>query len=120
MSPERARRLLAAIRLVNGTLALVVPGVVSRRLGSDPRRDPAAIYPLRLFGIRTVLLGSELLLLEGDQRRRAIEFAVAIHATDTASAALAGLRGQLPRRAAIAATLISATNTALAAVALQE
>jgi hypothetical protein len=70
-----------------------------------------------MFGIRTVLLGSDLLLLRGEQLQRATRIAVAIHASDTACAAFAGLRRELPRRAAVATTTISAINTCLAVLA---
>jgi hypothetical protein len=120
MDPSLARKALATIRLVNGTAALLVPQVLLRRLGTDPTLDRSGFYPFRMFGIRTVLLGIELLALRGDQRRRAVQLAVLIHATDTVSAATAGLRGDLPRKPAVVTTLVSATNTALALIATRE
>jgi hypothetical protein len=73
-----------------------------------------------MFGIRTVVIGAELLVLRGDELRRATRLAVLIHACDTVSAATAGIRGDLPRRPAIAATLVSAGNTGLALLANRE
>ena len=67
---DRARRILAIVRLFNGSAALLVPELMLRRLGTDPQRDPSGIYPLRMFGIRTVLIGAELLALQGEARRR--------------------------------------------------
>lgn len=113
----RARKLLAAVRLVNGGLALLAPQLLLRRLGTDPDRDPSGIYPFRMFGIRTVLIGADLLLLTGEQSRRATRLAVVIHASDTVTAATCLVKGYLPRRAGVAATLISATNTGLAVIA---
>jgi hypothetical protein len=52
---EHARIALATIRLVNGALALLAPEVMLRRLGADPRTNGVAVYPLRMFGIRTVV-----------------------------------------------------------------
>ena len=101
-------------------LALVAPQLLLRRLGTDPGRDPSGIYPLRMFGIRTVLIGADLLLLQGDERRRAARLAVLIHASDTVSAATAGLKGYLPPKAGLLTTAISATNTALAIIATTE
>jgi hypothetical protein len=112
----RARKVLAGIRLVNGGLALLAPEFLLRRLGTDPERDPSGIYPFRMFGIRTVLIGADLLLLTGEESRRAAKLAVVIHASDTVSAATCGVRGYLPRRAAVMATLISSINTALAVI----
>jgi hypothetical protein len=113
----RARKLLAGIRLVNGGLALFAPRFLLRRLGTDPNRDPSGIYPFRMFGIRTLLIGADLLLLTGEQQRRASQLAVVIHASDTASAATCLVKGDLPRRAGIVATLISSVNTVLAVIA---
>ena len=109
---EHARIALAAIRLVNGTLALLAPEVMLRRLGADPRTNQVAVYPLRMFGIRTVVLGVE--LLAGGSLQHKGKVGVIIHAADAASAIMAGLRRQLPPRVAAVAAAISVTNTALA------
>ena len=111
------RRVLAGVRILNGTAGLLAPEFLLRRLGADLQHDRSGIYPFRMFGIRTVLIGADLLLLHGEQRRRATQLAVLIHATDTASAVL---RGDLPRRAAVVTTLISAGNTVLAILATRE
>lgn len=113
-----ARLTLAAIRTTNGVLALLAPGVFTRRMGADAATDGPARYPLRLFGIRTVLIGADLVLLSGPARRRALQEGVVIHASDTVSAVFAGVRGEVPRRFAFTAAGISATNTALAGLAL--
>jgi hypothetical protein len=114
-----ARRALAVVRLVNGALGLLAPRFLLRRLGAGPS-DTTGVYPFRMFGIRTIVMGAELLLPEGEQRRQATRLAVLVHGTDTLSALTAGLRGDLPRRAAVVTTAISAGNTVLAVVALQE
>ncbi len=119
-SPSLARKILATVRIVNGTAGLLVPEFLLRRLGTDPAVDRSGIYPFRMFGIRTILIGGDLLLLQGADRRRAARRAVLIHATDTVAAATAGFRGDLPRKAAIVTTLISASNTLLAVIATRE
>jgi hypothetical protein len=113
----QARKVLAGVRLVNGVLALLAPRFLLRRLGTDPDRDPSGIYPFRMFGIRTVLIGADLLLLTGEESRRASKLAVLIHATDTANAATCLVKGYLPRRAGVVATVISSGNTILAVIA---
>ena len=118
--PAVPRKVLAGIRIVNGTLGLVAPELLLRRLGADLSRDRSGIYPFRMFGIRTILIGADLLVLQGEQRRRATRFAVLIHASDTVAAATAGLRGDLPRKAAVMTTAISAGNTVLAILANRE
>jgi hypothetical protein len=108
-----AHRLLGAIRLVNGAVALVVPEMMARRLGTDPDANPAPIYPLRMFGVRTVVLGAELLIGDEETRRRSAKVGRVIHASDTVAVALGGIRGQLPRRMAAMVTGLSALNTLL-------
>src|SRR5262249_62126039 len=76
ISRDHARIALASTRLVNGVLALLAPEVMLRRFeagqGADPGagKDPGrvAVYPLRMFGIRTVVLGGQ--LLAGPSRPR--------------------------------------------------
>ena len=120
LDPAVPRKVLAGIRLVNGTLGLLAPELLLRRLGTDLSRDRSGIYPFRMFGIRTILIGADLLLLQGEERRRATRLAVLIHASDTLAAATAGIRGDLPRKAATVTTLISAGNTVLAVLANRE
>lgn len=120
LDPAVPRKILAGVRIVNGTLGLLAPELLLRRLGTDLSRDRSGIYPFRMFGIRTVLIGADLLVLHGEQRRRATRLAILIHASDTVAAATAGVRGDLPRKAAVTTTLISAGNTVLAILANRE
>jgi len=112
-----ARYTLAGIRIVNGSVALVAPSAIIRRFGESPADDNAAVYGLRMFGIRTVVIGVDLLALAGAPLRRALGQAIIIHASDTATAASLGLSGRVRRPWAIAITLISAANTGLAVTA---
>jgi hypothetical protein len=114
---DYARITLAGIRLFNGVAALFVPTTLARRLGVDPEANPAALYALRLFGVRTVLIGAQLLLRDGGVRAHSLRVAPVIHALDATAALVAGNRGQLPRRAATTAAVISTVNTVLAVVA---
>jgi hypothetical protein len=119
LTHDYARITLAGIRLFNGVAALFVPATLARRLGVDPNANPAALYALRLFGVRTVLIGAQLLLRDGGMRAHSLRVAPAIHALDASAALIAGERGQLPRRAATTAAIISSVNTVLAIVALK-
>jgi hypothetical protein len=105
---DSARVTLAGIRFFNGTLGLVAPEVLARRLGADPEESPALLYALRMFGVRTTVLAIELLRREPTALRSALP----IHASDTIAAAL--LARRLPRREGAIVVGISATNTALA------
>lgn len=116
---DYARITLAGIRLLNGVAALFVPATLARRLGVDPEANPAALYALRLFGVRTVLIGAQLLLRDSGVRAHSLRVAPAVHALDATAALIAGERGQLPQRAATTAAIISTVNTVLAIVALK-
>jgi len=116
---DYARITLAGIRLFNGVAALFVPATLARQLGVDPAANPAALYALRLFGVRTILIGAQLLLRDGGVRAHSLRVAPAIHALDASAALIAGGRGQLPQRAATTAAVISSVNTLLAIVALK-
>jgi hypothetical protein len=111
---DLARIVLGCIRMLNGGLALLAPQFLARNIGIDPRRTPGALYVFRMFGIRTVLIGADLLLATGQRRTQALQRAPIIHASDTAAAALAAATGRLPGNAGLTITLISAVNTALA------
>jgi hypothetical protein len=115
-----AGKILAAIRLVNGTAGLLAPELLLRRLGADATTGRYGVYPFRMFGIRTILIGTDLLVLRGAEHRRAVRRAVLIHASDTISAVLAGYRGDLPRKAAKTTAVISGVNTVLAVIAARE
>jgi hypothetical protein len=114
--PDYARVLLACIRLLNGSLALLAPGFLARQIGVDPDANPGILYVFRMFGIRTVLIGADLLQARGPRREEAVQRAVLIHASDTLAAFLASMSGQFPKsgRGIVA---ISALNTLLAVIA---
>jgi len=119
LAHDYARITRAGIRLFNGVAALFVPATLARQLGVDPAANPAALYALRLFGVRTVLIGAQLLLPDGGVRAHSLRVAPAIHALDASAALIAGERGHLPQRAATTAAIISTVNTVLAIVALK-
>lgn len=112
----KARYALAVIRIVNGTLALVAPSVIIKRFGEVPGDSAAAVYGLRLFGVRTVLIGADLITQRGEPLLHITSQAVLIHATDTLTAARLGTSGQLRTQTATLLTLISAINTVLATI----
>ncbi|WP_245873277.1 hypothetical protein [Streptomyces phaeoluteigriseus] len=98
---------------MNGVAALLAPQLVARRLGAEPGR-PALIYVLRMFGVRTVVLGVELLCVKDPvELDRALRVGTLIHTSDALSAAWVGQEGTLARRPAVAATAISTVNVAL-------
>lgn len=112
-----ARKALAVIRIVNGMAGLLAPEKLLGRLGVDTSQDRSGTYPFRMFGIRTVLIGLDLLVLHGEELRRAERLAVLIHAADTVSATVTATRGDLPRKQGLMTIVISAINTALAVTA---
>ena len=117
---DYARVALAAIRVFNGGTALLAPGVLAARTGVRGDQDGPVLYPWRMFGIRTVLIGSDLLARNPEVRRHAVRVALVVHASDTASAFAALRSGQVPRKTAVSATAISAVNTLLALLARRD
>ena len=113
---DAARITLAGIRIFNGASALLAPKSLSRRLGVDESSEPMS-YPFRMFGVRTILMGADLLSKDPAVRRHAVKMAVVVHACDTVSAFSTGVTGALPRRGAATATAISALNVVLAVIA---
>ena len=116
LAQNRGHLLLGSIRLFNGVAALLVPDMTARRLGVDPEANPAPIYPLRMFGVRTVVLGAELLFGAPEVRRRSLRVGMLVHASDTVAAAVGGIRGHMPPRTAALLTGVSTINTALAVI----
>jgi hypothetical protein len=113
---DTARFALAAIRIFNGATALLAPERLDERLGVDRTAD----YPWRMFGIRTVLMGVDLLSSDAEVRRHALRASVLVHGSDTISAAKAGFTKTLTPRAAVTATAISGVNVALALIASRD
>jgi hypothetical protein len=107
-----AWKALAAIMLTNGSLALLAPRWLAGRLGVAANAQPATLYVLRMFGIRTVLVAADL-CLEPRRRRHALREGILMHSSDAAAALVAAALGQLPVRAGLMAAGISAVNTAL-------
>lgn len=114
---EYARIALAIVRLVNGLMALFTPAALLRRLGVNPKANSVALYALRMFGIRTILIGIGLLLPAGDVRTWSLRTAPLIHGSDTTAALMLALRGTIPRRSGVTVVLISMTNVVLSLVA---
>src|ERR1700738_1184188 len=113
---EPARILLACIRMLMGLLGLLAPGIPARQIGVDPDDNPGIVYVFRMFGIRTVLIGAELLMQTGDRRAEALRRAVLIHASDTLAAYLVSRSPYFPKKGRII-IWISAANTILALIA---
>lgn len=114
---SKARYALACVRIVSGTLALVAPSLIIRRFGENPDDAAAAVYGLRLFGVRTVLIGADLVTERGQALERTINQAILIHASDTLTAAKLGTSGRLRPALAVPVTAISALNTVFAIAA---
>src|SRR5690242_5703783 len=86
---------LALIMLVNGTLGLLAPRFLIRRVGADPEVESGMIYVFRMFGIRTLFIAVDLFRLP-EQREQSLREGVVVHATDAGAAFTAAMLGQLP------------------------
>ena len=113
-----ARIALGGVRILAGTTGLLAPTTIISRFGdSAPAANPAAIYGLRLFGIRTVLIGVDLLRMQGRELDHALRAAPIIHASDTATVLTLQYKKQLSPERARPLALISGLNTVLAVTA---
>jgi hypothetical protein len=113
-----ARYTLGAIRMITGTLGLLAPTRIAERLGdTSPERNAAAIYGIRLFGVRTILIGLDLFRLRGDALHDALRSAMFIHASDTATVLSLRQSTVLAPDKARPLAAISALNTVLSVTA---
>jgi hypothetical protein len=114
----RASRVaLGLLRLTFGSVALVRPDLLVRRVEGAGTESPVAVYAFRMFGVRTVVIGGQLLLPDGPVRRAAVSTAPLIHASDTATATLLTAQGKVSARTGLPLVAVSAVNTALALLA---
>ena len=111
-----ARLLLACIRLFNGAMALFAPQMIIRRFKADESaEDPeVAVYALRMFGIRTILIALDLMRGKGPVGAHAVRVAPIIHASDLITAALVARGGRVPKETGALIVAISGFNTLLA------
>jgi hypothetical protein len=113
-----ARFTLGGVRVIVGTMGLLAPAMIINRFGdSNPAGNTAAVYGLRLFGVRTVVIGADLLRRHGPVLDRALKVAPLIHATDTVTVLSLVRTKQLSPERARPLLLISGLNTALALTA---
>jgi hypothetical protein len=114
-----ARYALGGVRLAAGSTGLLAPRMIISRFGDDaPGNNPAAVYGLRLFGIRTILIGLDLWRLKGRELDRALRAAPLIHASDTATVFALQQNKQLSPERARPLLIISGVNTLLSVLAL--
>jgi hypothetical protein len=112
---EFAWKALACIMLVNGSLGVFAPRVLIRGLGIKPEQQPAMLYALRMFGVRTLFIAVDMFRLPAE-RGRSLREGVVVHATDAGAALTAAALGQIPVRPALMVTGLSTVNTILAIV----
>lgn len=109
-----ARTTLGLIRLATGALGLFLPERLIGRIDPVEPASPAAVYAFRLFGVRTILIGRDLVVGGAAVRAKAVGEAPLIHAVDTATATLLTVTGRVPLRSGAPLIAISAVNTLLA------
>lgn len=113
-----ARIALGGVRIATGATGLLAPAMIINRFDEgNPSADPAAVYGLRLFGIRTLLIGADLIRLHGRDLDHTLRVAPLIHASDTATVLTLQRNEQLSPERARPLALISGLNTALAVTA---
>ncbi|MFC0436555.1 hypothetical protein [Kutzneria buriramensis] len=75
------RLALAGIRIFNGVAGLFAAKRMAAQLGGELGDDKRFVYPARMFGVRTIVLGLDLLTLRANDAsaRRVLSQAVLIH-----------------------------------------
>ena len=116
---DLARVALAGIRMTNGAIAIVAPSIITRRFNAPGETEPhpAAVYALRMFGIRTVLVALDLLHHDASTRAHAVRVAPIVHATDLCTAILISRSPRVSQSTGRIIVAISGLNTLLAFVA---
>ena len=87
---SRALNSLIVSRMAFGVAVWAFPGPVGKAFGVDMTRDPLASYLSRLMGARDVALAWELLVTEGDARRKWLLTCMVCDGADTLAAIAAG------------------------------
>jgi len=93
--------------------------VLIKRVDPNVPPSPAAIYAFRMFGVRTIFLGIDLLVRPDADVERSLQKGVLIHGSDVATAALLGWRRRVPPRTAVLLMGISLMNVALAVIGMK-
>jgi hypothetical protein len=111
MNAEQARMGLLGINLVVGVLFLLAPKLSMRLYGVSPDDNPAAPYPVRYVGARSLLIAA---LLANDRSKDALlEQIPLVAAADGLANAAAGLTGEVPKRALVGGFVTSAIAAVL-------
>jgi len=84
----------------------------------DAKANPALSYPLRLFGVRDVLMGILLQTSKSDALDRHLSIGIAIDLIDVTAGGLSGFTGQIPKQASIFCCGAGLVGAALGAASL--
>ena len=110
---------LVGIRTGLAVSTLAAPRLSGRVFGIDTRRQPAAPYLARLFGIRNAVLALGLARLDAVRDPRTLlALNVGVDLADAASGLSAGRRGELSRRTTAHVVAIALTAAGLGASVL--
>ena len=111
MDKEQARAALLGVNLVVGLAFLLFPKLSMRLYGVDADANPAAAYPLRYIGARSLLFSA--MLLDEDAADVLTEQTPVIVSADLTASGLALITGEVPRRAAVLGALTSGLTATL-------
>lgn len=120
MTPNatQARTALGVMRITIGSSALLAPRLAGRLFGFRPAENPELPAMGRMFAIRNVAMGLD--LLQGDRQSHWPRYHVAIDAADAVVLLAGGARGYLSKRTTVIATATALLATALGVIALGE
>lgn len=117
---RQAATALVGLRLAVGAGAWLLPETTGSLFGIPAARNPGAPFLARLFGVRDVALGGLLATSKGATRTRLLQVGVAVDASDSVAAVVAGASRQLPAAGAALSALTAAAAAALGVVALRD
>lgn len=113
MNKDQARLALLGINLAVGVGFLLFPQRSMRLYGVDPDTNPAAAYPVRYVGARSLVFAAMLADAEGSTVL--MKQLPVVAAVDAVANGLAVITGEVPRRSALFGALTSAAAIAFGA-----
>ena len=110
---------LAVGRIVVGIGSWAAPRLVQRAFAIDPDANPGAGYPMRLFGVRDLVIGLGVLNTSGAERKRWLQTGLACDLADIAAAGVSAKDGSLSPTSALVGGAAAVGGAALGLLALR-
>lgn len=96
--PERMRKVLVALRLTVGLVALAAPRTTARLFGIDPAANRALPLLTRVFAIRDALMAYQLYQAADDELEEVLRQGILVDGVDVLTAVGCLVRGEISAR----------------------